>query len=121
MLLLWNIFGDSISGLSALSTTEMTQLINREDAKVVDIRGEKDYSAGHIINAINIPQAEFENQQKQLDKLKQEQVVLYCQSGDQSARATRYLQQAGFENIAFLRGGLLAWQNANLPITKQTG
>jgi len=53
-LLIWNIFGGLVGGVKILTTDEATQLINRENAEVVDIRSQKEFENGHIINAINI-------------------------------------------------------------------
>lgn len=118
VLFLWSSFGDAVSGNKAISPSEMTNLINREDAVVLDIRKSNEFSEGHIINAMNIPHDEFESSAKKLEKHKKSPVVLYCQSGNESSRITRALKQSGFENVSFLKGGLLAWQNANLPISK---
>ena len=42
-----------------------------------------------------------------------------CRSGAQSAQACATLRKAGFEKVHNLRGGVLAWQSANLPLTRK--
>ena len=118
VLLLWNIFGDSIGGNKAISPAELTTLINRENASVVDLRKQDEFNNGHIINSINIPHADIEGSLKKLEKYKKSPLVVYCQSGAESQRVSRLLKQSGFENVSFLKGGMLTWQNANLPISK---
>ena len=54
ILLIWNFFGDMLSGVKSLSPEEVTGLINRENAKVLDLRTQKEFEKGHIIDAINI-------------------------------------------------------------------
>jgi rhodanese-related sulfurtransferase len=108
-----------LSGMdkSAIDPLTATELINREDAVVVDVRPMNDFSSGHIIHAINIPMNGFKNQLNRLEKYKQKPIIMACRSGAQSATATKLLRKAGFEKVYNLRGGILAWQNANLPIS----
>ena len=94
-----------------------TQMINHEDAVVVDVRPIADFNKGHVVNSINIPINGFKNQTHQLDKYKDKPVIVSCRSGNQSQMACKQLRKAGFENVYNLRGGIFAWQNANLPIS----
>jgi len=45
-------------------------------------------------------------------------VVLCCNSGTATARPMRELKQAGFTRVSSLKGGIMAWQNAGLPLLK---
>jgi rhodanese-related sulfurtransferase len=96
-----------------------TAKINHEDAVVVDVRPAADFSNGHIINAINIPMNGFSKQIGLLEKYKSQPVIISCRSGSQSSHACGQLRKQGFTEVYNLRGGLLAWQNANLPITRK--
>lgn len=96
-----------------------TELINREDAVILDIRAMADFQTGHIINAINIPSNALKNQLKQLDKHKDKPIIVTCRSGATSPAACKQLREAGFENVFNMQGGLLAWQNDDLPISKK--
>ena len=98
---------------------EATQLINHEDAVVVDVRPLADFNKGHIIGAINLPANGFAQQIKTLERYKDRPIILSCRSGAQSSVAAKELQKAGFERVYNLRGGILAWQNANLPVTRK--
>ncbi len=110
-----------ISGMdkALIAPQQATELINREDAVVVDVRPMSDYSSGHIINAINIPMNGFNNQLNLLEKHKGKPVIVTCRSGAQSSAAARQLKKAGFEKVFNLKGGILAWQNANLPVSRK--
>lgn len=119
ILLLWNFFGDSLTGLKPIQPGEVTHLINRDNALVLDIRSEDDYKTGHIINAMNIPSANLQDSVSKLDKHKDDPIILYCQNGVESSRTLRVLKQSGFSQLYFMKGGLTAWQNANFPITKE--
>lgn len=96
-----------------------TDLINHRDAAVIDVRPSADYSKGHIINAINIPMNGFRNQIATLNKHKNKPLVVSCRSGSQSQLACGILRKEGFEEVYNLRGGVMAWQNANLPLTRK--
>ena len=96
-----------------------TQLINREDAIVIDVRPMADFHKGHIVNAISAPLNGFKNQIKSFEKHKHKPIIVGCRSGNQSQAACRDLRKAGFEKVYNLRGGLHAWEAHNLPISSK--
>ena len=118
MLLIWNLFGDMLSGVKLLLPVEVTQLINREDDKVVDLRPQKDFENGHIIDAINISADQLSGQLDKLKKHKDKGIVFCCASGAVSTKEARKLMHEGYEKIYSLKGGIVSWQSANLPLTK---
>ena len=117
-LLIWNLITDpgSKGGVDAVGATE---LINREDALVIDVRPMNDFSQGHIVGARNIPMNGFKNQLGQLEKHKERTIVVNCRSGNQSQMACKLLREAGFSKVFNLRGGMMGWQSANLPVTRK--
>ena len=106
-------------GRDSVDPARATELINHEDAVVVDVRPMADFNQGHIIGAVNIPSNGFANQLKQLERHKSKPIIVSCRSGAQSAQACAALRKAGFEKVHNLRGGILAWQSANLPVTRK--
>jgi len=96
-----------------------TEMINHQDAVVVDVRPAADFHKGHIINAINIPVNGFKNQINSLSKHKDQPIIISCRSGAQSQAACQQLKKQGFEQVFNLQGGILAWQSANLPVTRK--
>ena len=116
-LLIQNIL--AAGGQNTVPSTKATELINREDAHVVDVRSINDFTSGHIINAINIPANALKNQLGQLAKYKDQPIIVACRSGSQSGMACKQLRKEGFEKVYNLRGGMLAWQNANLPMSRK--
>jgi len=116
-LLFWNIFFSAI-GASQIIPAEVTRLINHEDAELLDIRSAVDFENGHIINAVNIDVATPGDREKELEKYKDKTVVICCGQGQDSIRVARSLKKKGFEKFYSLKGGISAWQNANLPLTK---
>jgi rhodanese-related sulfurtransferase len=118
MLLLWNIFGNSVSGVVELTPMETTRKMNHEKAVMLDVRPEKEFAEGHILNAINIPFEKLQEQLKELNKHKDRPLILCCRMGTDSVRAARLLKQQGIEQLYFLKGGLQAWRSASLPLLR---
>ncbi len=118
MLLIWNIFGDMLSGVKLSPPEEVTRLINRDNAKVLDLRTQKEFEKGHIIDAINISADQVPGQLDKLKKYKKNGVILCCATGSVSSKIARKLMNEGYEKVFSLKGGILSWQNANLPLTR---
>jgi rhodanese-related sulfurtransferase len=104
---------------TAIDPQQATTLINHEEALVVDVRPMADFSGGHIINAINIPVNGLKNQLNRLEKHRSKPIIVACRSGTQSGAACKQLRKEGFEKVFNLKGGILAWQGANLPISRK--
>jgi rhodanese-related sulfurtransferase len=102
-----------------LSATDTTRLINQEDAVVLDVRGDGEYRDGHIINAVHIPMTTLKDQLEKLEKYRERPIITVCRTGQQSATACNTLIKGGYQNVYNLQGGILAWENANLPLSKK--
>ena len=103
----------------SLQPQAATEIINHQDGVVIDVRPMADYTQGHIINSINIPANGLKSQLNRLEKYRQKPIIVACRSGAQSSASCKQLQKAGFEKVFNLHGGILAWQNANLPISRK--
>lgn len=104
------------SGSKALSTAEAVTLINRKDALVLDVREKKEFDAGHVVDAINIPLAKLKQRMPELNKHKEKPVLVVCKLGQHSGDATRQLQEAGFTEVYKLSGGVGEWKAQSLPL-----
>ncbi len=103
-----------------LSPSQTTRLINNhDDALILDIRKRDEFGNGHIKQAVNVPLSELKNELDKLKKYRDRQVLVYCNSGNTSIGAGKTLQKAGFANIYNLEGGIGAWKEAGLPLTKE--
>ena len=109
----------SLRGGRGISPTQATALINREDATVIDVRETAEFAAGHLPSARHIPLGELAKRLGELDKLKDKPVILNCQSGGRSASACAILAKAGFSQVHNLEGGIEAWVQAGMPISRQ--
>ncbi|MDF2183059.1 rhodanese-like domain-containing protein [Neptuniibacter sp. CAU 1671] len=101
----------------SVSPSIATQMINKEDAVVLDIRAKKEWAAGHITNAINIPLADLDRRIGELEKHKQHPIVVVCNLGQSASAATKKLKDAGF-NAVRLSGGMTEWKGQSLPVVK---
>ena len=105
-------------GYKELSPAGLTLLINRENALLVDLSSNQDYERGHIAGAKHVPLSQFDPENKELAKVKELPVAVYCKNGTTSAQAAKRLLKAGFTQVYWLGGGLAAWQQADLPTAK---
>lgn len=101
-----------------VNTLAATQLINRSDALVVDLRSAQDYAKGHILGAKNIPLADLERRAGELDRHKAKPVILHCGDGNRAGGGVATLRRKGFDSVHNLAGGYAAWQQAGLPVEK---
>ena len=101
-----------------VNTLEATQLINRSDALVVDLRAAEEYAKGHILGAKNIPLADLEQRAGELGKHKAKPLILHCGDGNRAGGGVAVLRRKGFGSVQNLAGGYAAWQQAGLPVEK---
>jgi rhodanese-related sulfurtransferase len=116
-MLLWPIVSQRAAG-PAVSTLEATQLINRKDALVLDVRSGDEYARGHILNARSMPSAQLPGRVDELQKFKTRPIILTCQNGTAAGATCATLRRAGFSEVYLLSGGVSAWEQAGLPVAK---
>lgn len=119
VLLAWLIYETRSASTNAVTSSQATQLINREDAVVVDIRESKDFKAGHIAGARNIPQSKLDNRMNELEKVKNQPIIVVCKHGQSAGAAQAKLAKAGFERATKLKGGMAQWQADSLPVVRK--
>jgi len=105
-----------ISGYSETDPAGAVLMMNHEDALVVDVREDSEFKEGHILSARHLPLGTLDKRLGELETHKDKPVLVYCRSGQRSARACGILRRAGFQNVTNLKGGIMAWQNAKLPV-----
>lgn len=108
-------------GFKGLRPAELTSLVNRDNALVVDLRPMADFEKGHIPGSKNVQMSQFDPESKQLNAAKALPVVLVCKTGQTASGAASRLKKAGFEHVYVLDGGIAGWQQADLPLSKGRG
>ena len=117
-MLLWSLFGNRLRGVQEVNSAAALQLINHKNALVLDVREEKEFNVGHILNAKLIPLGKLTEQMAELERYRERPIVVVCRSGQRSASACALLSKQGFAQAYNLEGGVLAWQKAGLPVEK---
>ena len=106
------------SGVTQVNPFEAIRQLNDSDAVMVDVRETKEFNDGHLKDAIHIPLSDLKSRIGELDKYKDKTVIAYCRSGSRSYSACKKLKKGGFESVNNLQGGIMAWQNQNMPVSK---
>lgn len=105
------------SGVSGTGFRDAVRLINREYARVVDIRLPQLFLKGHIPEAVNISPAELhERAQGWLNREREVPIIVVGDNDGESIKAARQLRGMGFSSVHSLRGGLVEWSENNLPL-----
>ncbi|ADN00521.1 rhodanese-like domain-containing protein [Dickeya dadantii] len=108
-----------LSKVKEVARGEAIQLINKEDAVVVDTRNRDDYRRGHIAGAINLLPNDIKNGSlSELEKHKAQPVIVVCANGMASREPAENLFKAGFERVVILKDGLAGWSGENLPLVR---
>jgi len=109
---------EMVRGGATISAQEVVNLVNKEGAVVIDIRDKAEFEQGHIVDAINIPNANLDARVDELKKYHDKPLVVACKMGQHSGAAGTALRKAGFENVYRLRGGITEWRGQSLPVVK---
>jgi rhodanese-related sulfurtransferase len=104
-------------GAKSLTPRELTALINRDEGVVIDVRAKKDFAAGHIVGALNIPQDKLAARLGELDKHKGKTLVVVDAMGQHAGTVCGELIKAG-HSAAKLGGGIATWRGDSLPVVK---
>jgi thioredoxin 1/putative thioredoxin len=100
----------------ALKPVEVAQLLAGGAVVPIDTRDAAAFKRAHLPNAVHMPIEEIESRLAELHML-QQQPVLYCRAGDKTKDLAARLAEQGLP-VAFLEGGLLAWEAERLPIQR---
>ena len=119
ILLVQDILDSAFKKHKSITPSQAVLLMNDDNTMVVDVREPSEFSEGHIQGAINIPLAKLNDRSYELEANKNQPIIVTCQSGTRSLAAGKKLTSLGYTQISELRGGMYAWLDQNLPITKK--
>jgi len=105
-------------GGRGVSPQELVNLVNRQGAVVLDVRDSKEFAAGHIVDAVNVPHGALEGRLAELEKYKTKPVTIVCTMGQHAGTAGTMLRKSGFAEVSRLSGGMTEWRNQNLPVVR---
>lgn len=104
-----------------ISVNEAFNIQQNQGSKILflDVRTEGEYFGpqGHVAGTVLIPVQVLSQQLGMIDKYKDAEVLVICNSGNRSKVASQILLQAGFTHVVNVMGGILSWNYAGLPVT----
>lgn len=89
----------------------------RTGALVIDVREAFELAEARLPDALHIPMRDFVARLSEVPR--DRPVLLLCHSGGRSARVTAYLRAQGWENVANIAGGIVAWADEIDPSVAQ--
>lgn len=104
------------SGGSRKITAQQAHDLQQDGAVLLDVRTREEFKAGHAPKARNIPLDQLPARLRDLPAGRQ--IMTICQSGGRSARATALLRGQDRDAVD-VRGGMIAWQRAGLPVERR--
>jgi rhodanese-related sulfurtransferase len=105
-------------GFKIVSPAQLTDLINKESALLIDVSAIAEFEKGHILGSKHVAMSQFDPESKLLAKAKELPVAVVCRTGQQSSDAAKRLHKAGFSKVFWLNDGINAWIQADLPLSK---
>jgi rhodanese-related sulfurtransferase len=105
-------------GAKSVSPRQLSDLVNRQQGVVLDVRDKNEFRTGHIVDAVNIPHTQVKDRIAELNGHKDKPVIVVCKLGQHAGTAARTLKQAGFTQVYKLGGGIAEWQSEQLPLVK---
>ena len=95
-----------------ITVKELKERLDKgEEIVMIDVREPHEWEVQHLEGVRKISLSQIPQHLKDLEDLKDSEVVLICRSGGRSGKATRYLQQMGFSNARNMEGGMKAWKS----------
>ena len=99
-----------------MTPAELYERFDTGEVEVVDVRGQTEWSAGHLPGVRNIPLGLLPDHAAELPR--DRPIVLHCQSGGRSNIAASVLQAHGFDNVINLQGGYRQWSEEGRPVER---
>ncbi|MET0387740.1 MAG: MBL fold metallo-hydrolase [Polyangiales bacterium] len=98
--------------------SKYVQKLDLSETLLIDVREQDEYRGelGHIAGSVLVPLGTLLSAARRLPK--EQSMVLVCRSGGRSGKAALQLAAAGWTRVASLRGGMLAWNEQHLPVTR---
>jgi rhodanese-related sulfurtransferase len=109
---------DAKSRVREVDVAEARRKLEKGKAKLIDVREESEWEAGHARGALHLGKGVIERDIEERVPDKKAELILYCGGGFRSALATDNLQKMGYTNARSMAGGWRAWQAAGAPVDK---
>lgn len=108
----------TVLGIKSISVRELHSKIksNPESILIWDVRSDSEFNSTRIKEATLLPLPSLGSKiPEMIEKYKDQEIAVICQSGMRSASGASMLQKAGFTKVYNVVGGMMAWQREGLP------
>ncbi len=105
-------------GFKDISPAEAVQLINKENAIMLDVRESNELAQGSIRGAKHLALSVLKQRVEELKAHAEQPIIAYCKAGTRSSAACEILKKNNYANVMSLKGGIESWKHANLPVVK---
>lgn len=95
-------------GVRQMNTTDLKKIIGDKNRQYIDVRTPMEYRGNHIKGFKNIPVSDLRQRLTELSKDKE--IIVICQSGMRSNKASKLLKKAGFNQVINIQGGMASWK-----------
>lgn len=117
---IFNFYKGATSKFKIVDNAEATQLINREDAVVIDLRSDEEFRIGHIIDSLALHPSDIKaGKTNTIDKYKEKAIILVDSNGMTAQASANQLVKQGFNKVNVLKEGIAGWKAAKLPTVKK--
>ena len=106
------------SNYKAVGSREASELITDVNPLILDVRTPAEFKRGHLENAVLIPVQELQHRIHELSRYKNNDILIYCATGNRSTVASKILIDKGFQRITNLRYGIYEWSKMNFPVER---
>jgi rhodanese-related sulfurtransferase len=97
---------------------EADGLIRNIQPLILDVRTPTEYSRGHLRDSVLIPLQQLQNRWQDIAMYRNQDVLIYCATGNRSTVAAKILIDHGFKRIFNLRQGISGWERELYPVVK---
>ena len=112
------IVDDAKSRVREVNVDEARRKLESGKAKLIDVREESEWEAGHARGAQHMGKGVIERDIEERVPDKKAELILYCGGGFRSALSADNIQKMGYTNVSSMAGGWRAWQEAGAPVEK---
>ena len=104
-------------GFKEIDVQKAKQIFDEGDAVVLDVREPDEWYGefGHIENALLIRLDELQNRISEIEKFKNNKILVFCAGGLRSREACEFLSTKGFKNLYNVLGGMMDWFDYGYP------
>jgi len=103
---------DAKTRVREISVEEARAKSERGKARLIDVREESEWAAGHARGAEHLGKGVIERDIEKKIPDKSAEIILYCGGGFRSALSADALQRMGYTNVRSMAGGWRAWEQS---------